>query len=284
MKNEMKDMILDMTATTAGAEDYTGEDGLLYCGKCRKPKEAYYPEGKTLFGRDRHPAECDCQRAAREKREAAEKRRTHLEAVERLKQRGFTNPAMREWTFDNDNGKCPQMKHARSYVECWEQMKAENIGLLLWGKVGTGKSYFAGCIANALMEREIAVCMTNFALILNDLAASFKDRNEYISRLCSFPLLILDDFGMERGTEYGLEQVYNVIDSRYRSNKPLIVTTNLTLEDLQHPEDTAHARIYDRLLEMCSPVRFTGENFRKATAQEKMKRLKTLLNGKESCL
>ena len=181
-------------------------------------------------------------------------------------------------------GKSLQMKHASSYVECWAQMKAENIGLLLWGKVGTGKSYFAGCIANALMEQEVAVCMTNFALILNDLAASFKDRNEYISRLCSFPLLILDDFGMERGTEYGLEQVYNVIDSRYRSNKPLIVTTNLTLEELQHPEDTAHARIYDRLLEMCSPVRFTGENFRKATAQEKVKRLKTLLNGKESHL
>ena len=256
MKNGIEAMITDITATTAEAEDYTGEDGLLYCGKCHTPKEAYFAEGKTCFGRDRHPAECDCQRAEREKREAAEKRRTHLEAVERLKQRGFTNPAMREWTFDNDNGKCPQMKHARSYVECWEQMKAENIGLLLWGKVGTGKSYFAGCIANALMEREIAVCMTNFALILNDLAASFKDRNEYISRLCSFPLLILDDFGMERGTEYGLEQVYNVIDSRYRSNKPLIVTTNLTLEELQHPEDTAHARIYDRLIEMCSPVRF----------------------------
>ena len=283
--SQFDDMVLNMTQTTPEPEDYTGEDGLLYCGKCRKPKEAYFPkETAAWLGHDRHPAECDCQRAAREKREAAEKRRTHLEAVERLKQRGFTNPAMREWTFDNDNGKCPQMKHARSYVECWEQMKAENIGLLLWGKVGTGKSYFAGCIANALMEREIAVCMTNFALILNDLAASFKDRNEYISRLCSFPLLILDDFGMERGTEYGLEQVYNVIDSRYRSNKPLIVTTNLTLEELQHPEDTAHARIYDRLLEMCSPVRFTGENFRKATAQEKMKRLKTLLNGKESRL
>ena len=68
------------------------------------------------------------------------------------------------------------------------------------------------------------------ALILGDLAASFEGRNEYISRLCSFPLLILDDFGMERGTEYGLEQVYNVIDSRYRSGRPLIVTTNLTLE------------------------------------------------------
>ncbi len=176
------------------------------------------------------------------------------------------------------------MHNAYSYVERWEQIKEENHGLILWGNVGTGKSYFAGCIANALMEREISVCMTNFALILNDLAASFKDRNGYIARLCSFPLLILDDFGMERGTEYGLEQVYNVIDSRYRSGKPLIVTTNLTLEDLQNPEDTPHARIYDRLLEMCSPVCFTGENFRKATAQAKMERLKTLLSRKEICL
>ena len=101
--------------------------------------------------------------------------------------------------------------------------------------------------------------------------------DEYISRLCSYPLLILDDFGMERGTEYGLEQVYSVIDSRYRSGKPLIVTTNLTLEELQHPQDTPHARIYDRLLSMCAPVRFTGSNFRKETAQDKLGRLKQLM-------
>ena len=270
------------TAQEAEPEDYTGEDGLLYCGKCRQPKEAYFAEGKTLFGRDRHPKECDCKRADREKREAADREQKHREEVGRLKRMGFTNPAMQEWTFENDNGKCPQMDKAHFYVAHWEDMEAENIGYLLWGKVGAGKSYFAGCIANALMEREISVCMTNFALILNDLAASYKDRNEYIDRLCRFPLLILDDFGMERGTEYGLEQVYNVVDSRYRSRKPLIVTTNLTLEELQNPEDTAHARIYDRLTEMCTPVRITGENFRKARAREKMEQLKTLLNRKES--
>ena len=48
-------------------EDYTGEDGLLYCGSCRQPKEAYFTEGKNLFGRDRHPKECDCQRKRRER-------------------------------------------------------------------------------------------------------------------------------------------------------------------------------------------------------------------------
>ena len=60
MKNEIEAMITDITATTAEAEDYTGEDGLLYCGKCHTPKEAYFAEGKTCFGRDRHPTDCDC--------------------------------------------------------------------------------------------------------------------------------------------------------------------------------------------------------------------------------
>ena len=284
MKNEIEAMITDITTTTAEAEDYTGEDGLLYCGKCHTPKEAYFAEGKTCFGRDRHPSECDCQRAARKEREAAEKRRSHLETVERLKRQGFTDKTMQDWTFANDNGSCPQMKNAAGYVARWEQIKDGNYGLLLWGRVGTGKSYFAGCIANALMEQEVPVCMTNFATILGDLAASFEGRNEYISRLCSYPLLILDDFGMERGTEYGLEQVYSVIDSRYRSGKPLIATTNLTLEELQHPQDTPHARIYDRLTSMCAPVRFTGSNFRKETAQEKLERLKQLMKQRKESL
>lgn len=84
MKNEIEAMITDITTTTAEAEDYTGEDGLLYCGKCHTPKEAYFAEGKTCFGRDRHPTDCDCQRAAREKQQAAESRQKHLEKVEDL--------------------------------------------------------------------------------------------------------------------------------------------------------------------------------------------------------
>ena len=67
MKNEIEAMITDITTTTAEAEDYTGEDGLLYCGKCHTPKEAYFPkETAQWLGHDRHPAECDCHRAARE--------------------------------------------------------------------------------------------------------------------------------------------------------------------------------------------------------------------------
>ena len=275
--NGLTDTFLKMMDTTQEAEDYTGEDGLLYCGKCHKPKEAYFPQGKVLFGRDRHPSECDSRRAERERQEKRESDEKHNAEVERLKREGFSNPAMRHWTFENDNGKCPQIGKAYSYVEKWETVRSENLGYLLWGNVGSGKSYFAGCIANALMEKEIPVCMTNFATILNNLFYGSENRNEYIVRLCSYPLLILDDFGMERGTEYGLEQLYNVIDSRYISKKPLIATTNLTPEQLRNPEDVPHARIYGRLLEMCVPVRFTGGDFRRITAQQKMERLKKLM-------
>ena len=275
--NDFDSIIKRITVTRLEPGDYTGEDGILYCGKCRTPKQ-FRMEAPPLEGR-LLPYPCRCEQERIDREAAEQEARRHRQAVADLNRRGFTDPAMREWTFANDNGKCPQMKHAHFYVENWPTIRAENIGYLLWGGVGTGKSYFAGCIANALMEQEVAVRMTNFALILNDLTANFEGRNEYITRLCRAPLLILDDFGMERGTEYGLEQIYNVIDSRYRSRRPLIVTTDLSLQDLQPPpQDTAHARIYDRLLEMCAPIRFSGDNFRKATAQDKLARLKNLMD------
>ena len=271
---ELKDLFENGIPVISAPDDYIGEDGLLYC-KCHTAKQ-FRMDKPPLAGR-LFPHACQCERERYEQEEAEQKQRQHLQTVDRLKKQGFTDPAMREWAFANDNGKCPQMKNARFYAEQWEDMKAQNIGYLLWGGVGTGKSYLAGCIANALMEREVCVRMTNFALILNDLSATFEGRNEYIARLCRYPLLILDDFGMERGTEYGLEQIYNVIDSRYRSRKPLIVTTNLPLSELQHPQDTPHARIYDRLLAMCAPIRFTGESFRRETAQDKLNKLKKLM-------
>ena len=70
---------------SAEPQDYIAEDGLLYCGSCNTPKEAFFPNGRKLFGRDRHPAECLCRQAVREKQEAEEKARLHYENVHRLK-------------------------------------------------------------------------------------------------------------------------------------------------------------------------------------------------------
>ena len=180
------------------------------------------------------------------KQEALISQQKHSDLVRRLKAEGFSDPAMLDWKFENDNGRSPQMCHAHRYVEQWQTMRSENLGLLLWGGVGTGKSFLAGCIANALMEQEMLVRVTNFARILNELNSSFSGRN-------------------------------NIVDSRYRSRKPLIVTTNLTLNEIQHPQDTAHARIYDRLLEMCVPVSCIGVSLRKENALEKLERMKLLV-------
>ena len=143
--NDFDSIIKRMIVTHVGPEDYTGEDGLLYCGKCRTPKQ-FRMDASPLEGR-LLPCPCQCEQARLDQETAEQEACRHLQAVADLKRRGFTDPAMRGWTFANDNGKCPQMKHAHFYVEHWDTMQEENIGYLLWGGVGTGKSYFAGCIA-----------------------------------------------------------------------------------------------------------------------------------------
>ena len=104
-----------------------------------------------------------------------------------------------------------------------------------------------------------------------------SERADFLANLNAYDLLILDDLGAERGTEYALEQVFAVIDARYRSRKPLIVTTNLTLDALKHPDDLAHARIYDRISEICAPILFGGENLRVEKANETKTAARNLL-------
>ena len=198
-----------------------------------------------------------------------------MQRLNMLKSLCFEDHALYSWTFDKDNGKNPVMKVARDYVDKWSDALSGNTGLVLWGDVGTGKTFFAACIANALVEQNVSVKMTNFSTILNDLFTE-SDKNKYLNRLNDHSLLIIDDLGIERGTEYALEQVYNVIDTRYKSGKPLIITTNLTLDELKFPTDIPHKRIYDRVLGMCVPVMFNGVNFRKEEAAAKMEAAKKL--------
>ncbi|MBP3448176.1 MAG: ATP-binding protein [Clostridia bacterium] len=203
-----------------------------------------------------------------------------MQRLNMLKSMCFQDSALYCWTFENDNGRNPLISKAKTYADKWSDMMSKNIGLLLWGEVGTGKTFFAACIANALVENCVSVKMTNFSTILNDLFYE-NDKNQYIDRLNNHSLLIIDDLGIERDTEYALEQVYNIIDARYKSNKPLIVTTNLTITEIKNPVDTAHKRIYDRVLEMCVPVKFDGENFRTQKADFKMEFAKNLFNTEE---
>lgn len=150
------------------------------------------------------------------------------------------------------------------------------MGYLFWGPVGTGKSYLAACIANALLEKEVTVKMTNFNTILNDLFAA-EDKTEYIKSLNGYELLIIDDLGVERSSEYALENIFSVIDWRYRSGKPLIITTNLPLAQLKQETKIEKKRIYDRILERCIPVKIDGASRREAMANDNMQTMKNIL-------
>lgn len=173
--------------------------------------------------------------------------------------------------FAYDNGQVPQIRHAKNYVTHWPQMEESGIGLLFWGPPGTGKTYAAACIANAFVESEDrfapSVIMTTFGVILrHSLACSPQDREVYLSSLLDCSLLILDDFGMERQTEFAQEQVFHIINGRYLAGKPMVITTNLTLQQMKEPKTMAEHRIYDRVLERCVPVCFEGESLRRSKA------------------
>lgn len=255
-------------------EQYLGEDGLLYCGKCHTPVQCRI----TFEGNERiMPCICKCQKEERERQEQRMKEEEQLLYVRRLKAAGIQERHLQDWTFASAKD-TPSIQMAKRYTENWKKVKAENLGLLLWGDVGTGKSFLAACIANALLEKGVPVLMTNFSKILNQMGAMYSDeRYRYIASFNRFSLLIIDDLGIERNTEYALEQVYAVIDERYKTGLPLIITTNLTISQLRNPEDVAHARIYSRVLEMCTPVHVPGHDRRTTIEKTKQELVKEVL-------
>ena len=255
-------------------EQYLGEDGLLYCGKCHTPVQCRI----TFEGKERiMPCICKCQKEERERQEQRMKEEEQLLYVRRLKAAGIQERHLQDWTFASATD-TPSIQMAKRYTENWKKVKAENLGLLLWGDVGTGKSFLAACIANALLEKGVPVLMTNFSKILNQMGAMYSDeRYRYIASFNRFSLLIIDDLGIERNTEYALEQVYAFIDERYKTGLPLIITTNLTISQLRNPEDVAHARIYSRVLEMCTPVHVPGHDRRTTIGKSKQELVKEVL-------
>ena len=129
----------------------------------------------------------------------------------------------------------------------------------------SGKTFAAACIANALIDRGVPALVTSFPRILN----GGWDKSEIISQMKRFPLMVIDDLGAERQSEYAQEIVYAVVDERYKTRKPLIVTTNLTLDEMNDPKSMDYKRIYSRIQEMCVPVYFKGGSRRVKIAEGK---------------
>ena len=204
-----------------------------------------------------------------------------MDQIQRMKTEGLQDRYLQDFTFSNNEGFNPtEIGYAKQYVANWKTMLYKNKGLLLWGDVGTGKTFIAGCIANALIAQCVPVLMTNFPRILNALASLRDlDRNQYVDSLNKYRLLILDDLGVGRSTDYAREQLFHVIDSRCRSRKPMLITTNLSLDELKNTADPDLHRIYDRILAQCIPVKVNNANIRRLKTDSEFDEMRGLLSA-----
>lgn len=261
--------------------DYEREDGILMCGKCNTPRRKYLDVGGTQI---LVPIPCQCRKEADEAKQLEEQRKKDFEAIQSLKKGSLIDSKFTDCTFTTckvvpDNNR--QVKLCKSYADRFEQMLEKNQGLLLYGNVGTGKSYLSACIANSIMERLHSVCATSMVKIM-DLARDFNAKEELANleaKMMKADLLILDDLGTESESSYAKEIVYRVIDGRYRIKKPMVITTNLTLEAMQNCLDMDKKRVYDRILEVCYPMQFNGKSFRQLEAKNRFDAMRELLEG-----
>lgn len=247
--------------------DYV-QDGLLHCGRCNTPKQKRV-EIMDMVIFPKILCKCGCEQRDRE--EEAEKQKELAERINKYRKMGFPQSQMETWTFENDDGGNAKLTNmAKRYVDNFDALCKDGKGLLLWGGVGTGKTYIACMIANALIDKGYPVLVTNFARVLSTLQGTFE-KQEYLDSLNKFRLLIIDDLGIERDTGYAKEQIFNIVDSRYRAGLPMIITTNLTMQKLATEGDLADKRVYDRILERCYPVEVAGES----------RRMKKLINSRD---
>ncbi len=266
--SDMFQMLVNAVEKNVGINDgsYVDEsDGLIHCEKCKGAMQHLVEIQDKQF---RVPVMCDCRRAINEEKQDKQKMREEMQRLHALKSASLMDAKFFSSTFatyDKNKHNARQFKICKRYADKFTVMVERNQGLLLYGGIGTGKTHTAACIANTLMSRFVPVVMTSFVKILQNTQnfRSDDDEDKFMTRLMRPKLLIIDDLGAERSTDYALEKVYNVIDSRYRSGKPMILTTNLTPAEMQAAADIRYSRIYDRVFEVCYPVEFTSPSWRK---------------------
>jgi DNA replication protein DnaC len=253
----------------------------IKCNFCGKELE-YVQAGEGMFIAWKTPNKCDCKKALdywkrfkeEEKRIKAEveefkEKEIRKTEVEKLIDRSNLGRRFKDRTFktfkvtkENETA----LKKAYDYAVNFNDYESKGKGLLFIGQVGTGKTHLTAAIANYLMfEKIIPVKFGNVTTLLGEIKNSYNDEesaseSDLIYMLSNVRLLIIDDLGKEKCTEWSNNIIYTIINNRYENYKPTIVTTNLSIKELENQIGDASV---SRLIEMCDGVKMDGFDFRK---------------------
>ncbi|MCI8611051.1 MAG: ATP-binding protein [Clostridiales bacterium] len=249
------------------AADYL-KNGIIYCCRCHNPKQMEQPFMGRIY---KVPIMCHCGKETHQKNE--EQKRT--EEREGRRKTALPNEKYRSMTLENSDMPLPLVQN---YTDNWERMLEENIGLYLWGNAGSGKTYMAAAIANRLVDRGIKVYMDGVTALTNMLGDVYGGRrDEAIYRIRNCDLLVIDDFGVERSTEFAQQQAYDLLEYRVETNKPMVVTSNIPAGQLRTETDPRKIRMYSRLMGL-HPEKVTGKDRRADTTSARYKDLHAFFN------
>jgi DNA replication protein DnaC len=247
-----------------------------YCDHCGTPTQK---DIEILGIMRRVSVSCKCRQEAYEReRKAAElkdlRRRLERFKAYSLMDNRFEASTFENWTHRPDNR--DDYNLGMSYCKKWQTVYANNRGLLLYGKAGSGKTFLSFAIANALYKQGQAVMAISVSKLLAIIKDSFDNHGEFgeidvLNTVHDASLLVLDDIGIEYKTAWAYEKLYAIIDTRYRTAKPTIITTNHNLDTLRENLATVDfktrtrdpsERIFSRITEMCAFHEIKGASWR----------------------
>lgn len=227
--------------------------------KCDKCKETIVEVEKTVLGiKMKYFKPCKCQREKAEQDKIKFDLLKKQEILNKRKEICFGSSKYKNATWQTDN-----LRNS-TYSEELKRFTPENeklkTGLLLFGGFGTGKTFYASCIANNWIEKGKSAFFTTIAEVAQ---ADFEEKRILMNYIERSDLVVFDDLGSERDTEYMNEQVYNMINSRYITGKTTIFTTNVDIKSILYPKTIESKRIYSRVLEMTFPYEVVGQDQRR---------------------
>lgn len=157
-----------------------------------------------------------------------------------------------------------QIRVVRRFVAQIDDNLDRGRGVWIMGDVGTGKTMLAMLVSKAALDAGRAVAIYSLPRLLNLIRESIEDERGvvgFLDQLASVDLLHIDDVGAENRTDWALEQLYSIVNSRYEDERSVVMTTNLEPGELS---EQIGARTVSRLIEMCGdPLPLFGEDRRR---------------------